>query len=209
MKRSLTSLSEGTIYRYLLSVSFFGAKTCILHPVSQYFQLRTFLLLNFTLSLSNLKKRVWQGFIDKSKWKKGLEAVVSTRLFRKSFAQSCLDPQSDLQTPEWTPLFDKAFNAFISWTFILSETLVFNQAFNSWSSFNLLSAVNLLINLPSTINWVPPICYNFRRWAKMSSAPRKGRFAPTGSLSGGLPLFHCEATPSNPEMFRWMLKCNC
>ena len=95
MKRSLTTLPDGTIYRYLLSVSFFGAKTCILHPVSQYFQLRTFLLLNFTLSLSNLKKRVWQGFIDKSKWKKGLEAVVSTRLFRKSFAQSGLNPRQD------------------------------------------------------------------------------------------------------------------
>ena len=37
---------------------------------------------------------------------------------------------------------------------------------------------------------------------KMSSGPAKGRFAPTGSMSGGLPVFHCEAAPSHPEMYR-------
>ena len=37
---------------------------------------------------------------------------------------------------------------------------------------------------------------------EMSPAPRKGRFAPTVSLSGGLPVFHCEAAPSLPEMYR-------
>ena len=40
---------------------------------------------------------------------------------------------------------------------------------------------------------------------KMASSHGKGRFAPTGSLSGGLPVFHCEATPSQPEMYRWTL----
>ena len=117
MKRSFSTLSVGTIYQYL---SFLEAKTSIslsipILPARNISFHKFHFIISFWCDL-NLKKTIWQGFIDKSKWKKELEAVVSTRLFRKSFAQSGLNPrsgpnpQSDLQTPGWTLLLDKAFN---------------------------------------------------------------------------------------------------
>ena len=75
-------------------------------------------------------------FLDKSQSKKGLEAVVCTRLFRKSFAQS------GLKTLGGTLLLNKAFNSQLclhssTRSSILSETSISNHAFYHYeSSFN-------------------------------------------------------------------------